>query len=80
MKRCSDYARELNVSQKPMRHIWKHNFGLKLLKLKKKWNLILPMRDAQKKVRLERSKELLRLAESGTIRFFLMSRRSTLAV
>lgn len=79
MKRCSDYAREQNVSQKPMRHIWKHNFGLKLLKFKKMESDLTDAR-CTKKVRLERSKELLRLAESGTIRFFLMSRRSTLAV
>jgi inhibitor of nuclear factor kappa-B kinase subunit alpha len=56
-------ARELNISQGSMRNILKNELGLKPLKFQKVQDLT----DAQKKVRLERAKELLRLAESGNL-------------
>lgn len=56
-------ARELNISQRSMQRILKDELGLKPLKFQKAQDL----NDKQKKVRLERAKELLRLAESGRL-------------
>lgn len=56
-------ARELNISRERMQHILKNELGLKPLKFQK----VQELTDAQKKVRLERAKELLRLHESGQL-------------
>lgn len=56
-------ARELNISRERIQHILKNELGLKPLKFQK----VQELTDAQKKVRLERAKELLRLHESGQL-------------
>lgn len=56
-------ARELNISRERMQHILKNELGLKPLKFQK----VQELTDAQKKVRLERAKELLRLHGSGQL-------------
>ena len=56
-------VRELNISRERMQHILKIELGLKPLKLPK----VQELTNRQKKVRLERAKELLRLHESGQL-------------
>ena len=56
-------ARELNISQERMQHILKNELKVKPYKFVKGQDLT----PAKKKVRLERAKELLRLAESGSL-------------
>lgn len=54
-------ARELNISARSVQRILQNNLKLKPLKFQKAHHLTTP----QKKVRMERAKELLRRAESG---------------
>lgn len=56
-------AAELNISRERMQHILKNVLRLKPLKFQKAHDLT----PQQKKVRLERAKELLRLHESGSL-------------
>ena len=56
-------ARELNISRERMQHILKNELRLKPLKFQK----VQELPDGQKKVRLERAKELLRLHESAQL-------------
>ena len=54
---------ELNISQYAIRQILKNELGLKSLKIQKVQDLT----EVQRKGRLVRAKELLRLAESGEL-------------
>ena len=56
-------ARELNILRERMQHILKNELGLKPLKFQK----VQELTDGQKKVRLERAKELLRLHKNGQL-------------
>lgn len=56
-------ARELHISVERMQHILKNELKVKPYKFQKMQDLT----DAQKKVRLDRAKELLRLADSGQL-------------
>ena len=63
-RRCGQkMAHELKISQYAIRQILKNELGVKPLKIQKVQDLT----EAQKKVRLVRAKELLRLAENGEL-------------
>ena len=57
------FARELNVSRERIQHILKNKLELKPFKFQK----VQKLTDGQKKVRLERAKDLLCLHESGQL-------------
>lgn len=69
-------ARELNISHQSMQRILRNELGLRPYKFQKMHDLT----DKQKKVRLQRAKELIRLAESGQIPNIVFSDESPFVI